>query len=72
MSGMCDGCGGGNDGCVAAGTCSLTCGSVFVQPAANAGVQLLIAVTGDLPAYLAWVSWNAPPDPYPPRPSILG
>jgi hypothetical protein len=71
MSGMCDGCGDGNDGCTSAGVCSVTCGSVFVLPAAHAGVGLPIAALGDIPAYLAWIGWTKPPDPYPPRPSIV-
>jgi hypothetical protein len=70
MSGKCDGCAGDEKG-VAPVACSAFCGAVIATPSVAAA---FIAVPIDTlgPLAEAIVAGHAdPPDPYPPRPTIL-
>ncbi len=71
MSGKCDGCGGEGKDCMSPGTCSLICGTVFALPATSPVFHVLPAAPGEFAAIPAGVGWNSPPDPYPPRSTIL-
>ena len=65
-----DGCKG--DGCLSLGSCAACCGTnVAALPVLTAVVEMLLA---ERPARITaplGVGWAAPPDPYPPRPSVL-
>lgn len=69
MSGECDGC--CDDGCISLGGCSLICRTVLALHVVSPVFQLLPATLGEFGAIPARVGWNALPDPYPPRPTIL-
>jgi hypothetical protein len=70
MSGKCDGCAGDEQG-VAPAACSAFCGAVIAAPSVAAVFDAVpIGTLG--PSAGAIVPGHAdPPDPYPPRPTIL-
>ena len=70
MSGKCDGCAGDEKG-VAPAACSAFCGAVIAAPSVTAVFDAVpIDTLG--PSAGAIVTGRAdPPDPYPPRPTIL-
>lgn len=70
ISGKCDGCGGGHDS-MQAGTCFAYCGPVSALPSAPAVCDVLPVDTVQYRPVLPGTGWGAPPDPYPPRPSVL-
>jgi hypothetical protein len=70
MSGKCDGCAGDEKG-VAPAACSAFCGAVIAAPAA---IAVFDAVPIDIlrpSAGPVETGHSNPPDPYPPRPTIL-
>lgn len=70
ISGKCDGCSDGRDG-MQAGTCSPYCGTVSALPSAPAVYDVLPIDTQQYAAVPAATGLGVPPDPYPPRPSVL-
>jgi hypothetical protein len=68
--GKCNGCAGDEKGVAPAG-CSAFCGAVVISPSVMAVLNAVPAETLS-PIAEAGMSGNAyPPDPYPPRPTIL-
>lgn len=74
MCNKCDACKNGSckdDGCVSSGACSAYCSSFAALPVFDAIVEPTIsesAANAPLPFQLGW---DPPPDPYPPRSTIL-
>ena len=71
---MCDQGDCGTDGeqpCKSAGTCSLLCNGMIALPATTAMLDVPPAAAAPICAVQAGPGWSAPPDPYPPRPSVL-
>lgn len=70
MPGKCNGCAGDDNG-VAQAACSAFCGAVIALPSAAAVLDAVPISILDLSAGVAVTGHADPPDPYPPRPTIL-
>ncbi len=70
MQGKCNGCAGDEKGVVPT-ACSAFCSAIAVLPAADLGPFAVPAETLRPTAGPAAVGWTHPPDPYPPRTTIL-
>ena len=71
MPGTCNGCAGDEKG-VAPAACSAFCGAVIALPLVAAVLHAVPAETLNPTAEPGAVGHADPPDPYPPRPIILG
>ena len=66
----CDGCGSGDDG-MSLGACSAYCSTFTALPSAAAVFDMLpMEIRGHTAVPIA-MGWGIPPDPYPPKPTIL-
>lgn len=63
--------GGGSEPCKSQGTCALLCSGVIGLPATTAVLDVPPAVTAPHVTIRVGPGWSAPPDPYPPRLSVL-
>lgn len=62
---------GGSQPCKSAGTCSLLCNGIVALPATTAVLDVPPAAASPYSAIRVGPGWSAPPDPYPPRRSVL-
>jgi hypothetical protein len=70
----CDACknrGCTGDGCMSSGTCSTYCANLAALPVWGAVIAMPVSPIGTSARVQFQMGWAAPPDPYPPRPSIL-
>jgi hypothetical protein len=70
MPGKCNGCAGHEKG-VAPAACSAFCGAVIAIPLVTVALDAVPAETLKPTAALGAIGRADPPDPYPPRPTIL-
>lgn len=71
MPNGCDGCSGDDNPCASSGACSVACGNTLAPPLVTASLDLLPARAEEPAATPTPAGWRAPPDPHPPRPTIL-
>jgi hypothetical protein len=62
---------GGSEPCKSQGTCALLCSGVIGLPATTAVLDVPPAATAPDGTIRVGPGWSAPPDPYPPRLSVL-
>jgi len=70
MQGKCNGCAGDEKGVVPA-ACSAFCNAVATLPAVNVDLFAVLAETLMPTVGPEVIGWTHPPDPYPPRTTIL-
>ncbi|MPZ41263.1 MAG: hypothetical protein GEU95_25100 [Rhizobiales bacterium] len=71
MPGKCDACGSGNDK-MSGVVCAVPCGGLVAIPVAADIVLSMLPVTiSSWTVAPAVADWATPPDPYPPRPTVL-
>ena len=70
MSGQCDGCSGGGEGCTL-GTCSVCCGNFTGLPVIIIVFYMLPLDAGGHAVTPIGPGWRPPPDPYPPKSAVL-
>jgi hypothetical protein len=61
----------GSQPCKSAGVCSLMCNGMIALPATTAMLDVPPAAAAPICAVQVGPGWSAPPDPYPPRRSVL-
>ena len=74
MCNKCDACKNGSckgNGCMSSGTCAAYCGIVAALPVIGAVVEAPHSESAPHAASPRAMGWAAPPDPYPPRTTIL-
>jgi hypothetical protein len=71
MPDSCGGCCGDDSSCASSGVCSVACGHIPALPVAGVRLHPVPLHSGEPGAVLTRVGWSAPPDPYPPRPTIM-
>jgi hypothetical protein len=75
MCGKCDGCKNGrckSDNCLSSGGCSGYCSNLSALPVFGALIATPLSGPGAIVPVRYQTGWAAPPDPYPPRTTILG
>jgi hypothetical protein len=70
MPGKCDGCGTGNDK-MSGVACAAPCGGMVAMLVADIVLPMLPVAISSWTVAPAVADWAAPPDPYPPRPTVL-
>jgi hypothetical protein len=74
MCDKCDACKNGSckgDGCTSSGTCSAYCGNLAALLVFGSVVAIFVAEPRAIGPFRFQMGWAAPPDPYPPRTTIL-
>jgi len=75
MCGKCAACkkdgGCKGDGCMSPGTCAAYCGTVVGLPVVGAATDTPLSESADHAGSPPAMGWAKPPDPYPPRTTIL-